>query len=310
MRGRDVNRYSESWGGEYLVFDKPMMWSNTDEKLLRAMPKILIRQTGDSIIAAIENEGKLIIDSLYLFDPSNGYDPRYILALLNSKLLSTLYSFYTPEQDRAFAQVKIVNLKPLPIRKVEFSITGASTNSLIKIAQDLSFQEDQQTLLKQCDELLESNRTDTIHDLLAYLAEQMIAMHREKQSLTVDFWTDLEGVCDPAVFRKLRDKGKQEAGLAAELETEFLPRNSVSKRTRTLDESLAWDEAAFKGFVRALAGRVERLSGLVKVYHTHAPRYRELTERIDRTDWLIDQIVYQLYGLTDEEIAIVEGRAA
>jgi hypothetical protein len=26
-----------------------------------------------------------------------------------------------------------------------------------------------------------------------------------------------------------------------------------------------------------------------------------------RTDYLIDQIVYQLYGLTEEEIAIVEG---
>jgi hypothetical protein len=31
---------------------------------------------------------------------------------------------------------------------------------------------------------------------------------------------------------------------------------------------------------------------------------------ISRTDRLIDQIVYQLYGLTEEEIAVVEGRAA
>ena len=97
------------------------------------------------------------------------------------------------------------------------------------------------------------------------------------------------------------------AGLAAALETEFLPRNSVSKSTRTLDESLAWDEAAFKGFVRALAGPVDGLSRLLKVWHAHAPRYRDLTARIARTDRLIDQIVYKLYGLTDEEIAIVEG---
>ncbi len=71
---------------------------------------------------------------------------------------------------------------------------------------------------------------------------------------------------------------------------------------------MAWDEAAFKGFVRALAGPVDSLSRLVKVYHQYAPRYRELTERIGRTDRLIDQIVYRLYGLTEEEIAIVEGR--
>jgi hypothetical protein len=32
----------------------------------------------------------------------------------------------------------------------------------------------------------------------------------------------------------------------------------------------------------------------------------ELRDKIDKTDWLIDQIVYKLYGLTDEEIKIVE----
>jgi hypothetical protein len=32
-----------------------------------------------------------------------------------------------------------------------------------------------------------------------------------------------------------------------------------------------------------------------------------LKEKPCKTDWLIDQIVYKLYGLTDEEIKIVEG---
>ncbi len=33
-------------------------------------------------------------------------------------------------------------------------------------------------------------------------------------------------------------------------------------------------------------------------------------ERIKRTDELIDAVVYRLYGLTDEEIGIVEGKEA
>jgi hypothetical protein len=37
------------------------------------------------------------------------------------------------------------------------------------------------------------------------------------------------------------------------------------------------------------------------------PQRRELLQReIDATDRQIDQLVYQLYGLTDEEIKIVE----
>lgn len=147
----------------------------------------------------------------------------------------------------------------------------------------------------------------TAYEILVLLAEQMIAMHKEKQTLTAGFWTDLEGATAPAAFHKLRDKGKQEASLAKDPALAAFV-NPDSKSGRTLDEALAWDEAAFKAFIRALAGPVDGLSRLVKVYHDHTPRYRDLTERIARTDWLIDRIVYKLYGLTDDEIAIVEGR--
>ena len=144
---------------------------------------------------------------------------------------------------------------------------------------------------------------------MSLLAGQLITLHNEKRVHTADFWTDLEGVTTPTTFRQLRDKGKQAAGLAADPAlAPFV--SATSKSTRSLDEALAWDEAAFKGFVRALAGPVDRLSALLKVYERYAPGYRDLTERIARTDRLIDQIVYQLYGLTDDEIAIVEGRTA
>ena len=35
--------------------------------------------------------------------------------------------------------------------------------------------------------------------------------------------------------------------------------------------------------------------------------YKRLVGRIAPTDALIDQVVYRLYGLTEEEIAVVEG---
>jgi type II restriction/modification system DNA methylase subunit YeeA len=41
-------------------------------------------------------------------------------------------------------------------------------------------------------------------------------------------------------------------------------------------------------------------------YRQSKERAEELDEKIRKTDELIDKIVYQLYGLTDEEIEIVE----
>jgi hypothetical protein len=46
---------------------------------------------------------------------------------------------------------------------------------------------------------------------------------------------------------------------------------------------------------------------LGRVYAQHAPAYQALVDRIAATDDLIDQVVYRLYGLTEEEIAVVEG---
>jgi len=46
-------------------------------------------------------------------------------------------------------------------------------------------------------------------------------------------------------------------------------------------------------------------SGLESYTETKA-RAEELDAKIEHTDDLIDEIVYELYGLTDEEIEIVE----
>ena len=151
-------------------------------------------------------------------------------------------------------------------------------------------------------------QADVVHDLLAYEAEQITEMHKQKQASTEAFWLDLEGVVKRTAFETLRNKGKQERTLwrRAAACRPFVSEESHS--TRHLDESLGWNEGAFKVFVKALVGKVPNLTDLVSVYRAHSPTYRELVARIEATDWLIDQIVYKLYGLTEEEIAVVEGR--
>jgi hypothetical protein len=45
-----------------------------------------------------------------------------------------------------------------------------------------------------------------------------------------------------------------------------------------------------------------------KTYQESLQRVLPLKERLAQTDRLIDQVVYRLYGLTEEEIRVVEGR--
>ncbi|MFU8870208.1 MAG: restriction endonuclease, partial [Natronococcus sp.] len=110
-------------------------------------------------------------------------------------------------------------------------------------------------------------------------------------------------------------------------ETEFEPALRISDLTETEADLLeafvpvAVDEAGgFANFretatkTNSLVDRLRALTlpavddvreGLESYLETKA-RAEELEAKIETTDELIDEIVYELYGLTDEEIAIVE----
>jgi hypothetical protein len=154
----------------------------------------------------------------------------------------------------------------------------------------------------------EPEQADVVQDLLAHLAERMMAMHEEKQERIGAFWLDLEGVSDADTFEDVREHGKWELSLwKAEVCRAFV--DAESRSTRHLNESLAWNEGCFTAFVKTLAGRVANLSKVIGVYRDHHPAHRQLVQRIAATDRLIDLMVYRLYGLTAEEVAVAEGRS-
>jgi hypothetical protein len=133
-------------------------------------------------------------------------------------------------------------------------------------------------------------RTDVVHDILAYLAEQMIAMNKEKQEEIAGFLTWLEGHMGAQV-----DDLSNKTKLRAYYEHDYATVHDILKSNK---RKLAVDPLA-RTFTEHL--RTE--------HDTSVARLTPLLARIEATDRLIDQIVYQLYGLTDDEIALVEGKS-
>ena len=131
-------------------------------------------------------------------------------------------------------------------------------------------------------------RSDIVHDLLAFLAEEMVEMNKVKGEEIRGFHRWLEGEIEVEI-KTLQNKTKIESYFTLSLDDllRILKRNhrsiAIDPSSRDFRESL---EREFN-------------SSLVKL--------NPLLTRIEQTDTLIDQIVYQLYGLTDEEIAVVVG---
>jgi len=132
-------------------------------------------------------------------------------------------------------------------------------------------------------------RSDVVRDLLAFLAEKMLEMNKEKQQEIRGFLGWLEGYLGAKV-EKLTPKTR----LQGYYEHDYESLLAVLKKNR---KKLAVDPA-----------RREPAEALWSEFEGSMNKLLPLRERIEKTDRLIDAVVYRLYGLTEEEIGIVEGK--
>ena len=80
-------------------------------------PKIIIRQTSDKIIATFDSDGHYVLNNVIVLKlkQDSGFDKKFILGVLNSKLMNFIYQGLTNEKGRIFAEVKPKNIRKLPI---------------------------------------------------------------------------------------------------------------------------------------------------------------------------------------------------
>jgi hypothetical protein len=127
-------------------------------------------------------------------------------------------------------------------------------------------------------------RADVVHDLLAFLAEQMTALNREKRTTTKQFLTDLKDFHD--------------------IDTHALkPKTKLDK---------FWELEAAEVFVHFRANKIRLKESDEENIRARFQKAKDqlvpLESSLAFTDDLIDEIVYRLYGLTEAEIKIVSIR--
>lgn len=144
---------------------------------------------------------------------------------------------------------------------------------------------------------LDRERADVVRDLLGFLAERMTRLHEERQAEMRSFLAWLEGELACAVDELsgktyVQAYHEQEEGVDKLLEV--LEKNHRSKTE--LDVSKP------KGY----KGRNPARDRVTEAYERSMETLRPILLQLDLTDRLIDRIVYRLYGLTEDEVALVE----
>lgn len=248
LEGKDVGRYFTSWAGSYLRYGKhlaaPRTFNLFDGK------KIIVREiTGNypkCLIATYDED-------IYLFNMSNiaivekansNISLKYILAVLNSKLLSYYFVKNTAKSVRKlFPKIILNDLRKFPIKKI-------NPDSQIPFIEN---------------------------------ADKILTLNNDLQAVNRKFGNYFSG----------------------QYKLEKLPKKLEN-----------WSELSFADFITELNKAIKTTgqTPLTKkdefewldLFEENKTKAQTLKSQIETTEKAIDKMVYELYGLSEEEISIVE----
>ena len=121
LRGSLMNRYVNYWDNNYWIQYGDWLAEPRYSAKFESGEKLLVRQTGDSIISTYDNEQFVARDNLYVIrDDNQVLNLKILLTILNSKLITWIFrNFINPEKGKAMAQVKRGHLVQLPLPNFE-----------------------------------------------------------------------------------------------------------------------------------------------------------------------------------------------
>tara|TARA_R110002049_G_scaffold101964_3_gene247251 strand:+ start:11390 stop:14584 length:3195 start_codon:yes stop_codon:yes gene_type:complete len=272
--GKEFNRYTINWGGQYINYDSNIAENLTLEDIqskegmkkqnridfalrtsdLFENEKIMVRKTGDRFIATKDSNNyyfDTLVHGIYQMD--DDYSLDYLLTILNSNSATFLYRLLHDIKGKVFAKISLDKLGAFPLPKSN-DLQKKSLESLgLKM---LVIQPELDSLLIKFQKYLTSK------------------FQLQKLSKKLQNWHEL----DFGDFIKELNKAiKANNKLRVKEGLEEVP-------TLTKKDEFEW----------------------LDLFEENKQKAQALQAQINQTDKEIDQMVYELYGLTEDEIKIVE----
>jgi len=305
MKGASLKRYGYTEDLYYI----DSSFSNAGDREEHAPKRVIcqdivahIKSPRDhiEIMATIAETGLLTQETVINFTvpEESEYDVLFLLALINSKLFS--WYAYNLIFNKA---IRTMHYRPnyadfSPLRPIFFRTAATARGVLAQELVNSYNAGDFETIISSIGTSLPKNdeadflafvegaigdeeKSDVVHDFLAFLAQQMLDTNAAKQRLVREFLGWLDGET------------------AGNLD-DFRPKKYQEFWEYEFDEFYKWLNKNHEDFKAADHGKLQG------EFDKYKAELVALTEKIERTDRLIDDIVYILYGLTEEEIEIVE----
>lgn len=116
--GKDINKLELNFAGKYILFDTSLFHTTIDEGIFKQKEKILVRKTGNILIAYYDTDKYYTDQSIYNLYPKRGkiINLKVVTGLLNSKLLEYYFNKKMITNPDVFPYIKGIHLKKLPLK--------------------------------------------------------------------------------------------------------------------------------------------------------------------------------------------------
>ena len=126
LDGRDIGRYWLRWPGTYLAYNRDLIHSCKRTDIFECAEKLFIRRVAERLTATLDERQHYALNTLVVvtwggLGGASGMSLRYLLGLLNSRLLNECYVRLLKSTKRVFSEVQARQLARLPIPPIDFS---------------------------------------------------------------------------------------------------------------------------------------------------------------------------------------------
>ncbi len=142
LEGKDVNRYSIEWKKRWLKYGENLAAPRA-ASLFEGKRLLIRRIVGERLIGTFTEDKYVTSQLLQIVKPKNDGIAKYLLGILNSKLIAYYFKKKYNRVNKTFPEIRIYELAALPIHPVDFESVTEKSNydrivSLVATMTDLN----------------------------------------------------------------------------------------------------------------------------------------------------------------------------
>lgn len=158
LDGRNIDRYQIQWTGVYLDYNLDRIHSCKTKEIFTTKEKLFFRRVSSRLIFAYDDEQYFALNTLVVLNlvKINEYKLKYLLGVLNSKLMDYYYGNKYKSTKTVFSEIQARSVGKLPIKKAPVSLQNkiSSIVETILSAKKVNFQANTTAFERKIDEIV------------------------------------------------------------------------------------------------------------------------------------------------------------